>query len=251
MSKKTFILGVGCQKGGTSWLYTYLNNHPQCQMSPHKELHVFDSYFLPEQFAQAFPLPTGYDLEHYAETFLHLTRNKHHTGEFTPSYCVLDAVHFQHIRRFMERKGFQIKIVYILRDPVDRIISQYAMEKHMGIVDKSQSVEQYITSTPVEMRSFYKQTLINLNKAFHHEQLWIGFYETLFRQDTIDDLTEWLGLEQRPANLEEVVNPSVNKTLQFLMHDNIDVIRKQYDPQYRYCAEVFGEDFIRSIWKNY
>ena len=249
MSNKTFILGVGCQKGGTSWLYTYLNNHPQCSMSPHKEMHVLDSYFMPEHFATAFPLPEGYNLNHYAHTFHRLTEQSKFTGEFTPSYCVLNDTHFRHIKEFMEQQGFMVKIIYILRDPVDRIISQYAMEKHMGIVNKKQTVEEYITATPVEMRSFYKQSLGNLQKVFHKEQVWIGFYETLFRQDTIDTLTDWLGLDRATAKINEIVNPSINKTLQFLMYDKVDVIRKQYDSQYQYCMEVFGEDFIKSIWK--
>lgn len=251
MSKKTFILGVGCQKGGTSWLYTYLNNHPQCEMSSTKELHVLDSYFMPAHFGSAFPLPPNYTLDYYADLFCRKVKQRDFTGEITPSYCALKESNFRTVRTLMEKNGFTVKVIYLLRDPVERIISQYTMERHLGIIDQNTSVEQYITSPPVEMRSFYKQTLINLNKAFHPDQLWIGFYETLFRQDTINDITDWLGLEQHPANTKEIINPSINKTLQFIMHDNIDIIRRQYDSQYRYCAEVFGEDFIRSIWKNY
>jgi hypothetical protein len=251
MSKKTFILGVGCQKGGTSWLYTYFNNHPQCEMSSTKELHILDSYFMPNYFSHAFPLPHNYTLDHYVDLFCRKVKHRDFTGEFTPSYCVLNESNFRSVRTLMEKNGFMIKIIYLLRDPVERIISQYTMERHLGIVDQNVSVEQYITSPSVEMRSFYKQTLINLKKAFHPEQVWIGFYETLFQQDTIDTLTDWLGLEQQLANINEIVNPSINKTLQFLMHNNIDIIRKQYDSQYQYCAEVFGKDFIKSIWKNY
>lgn len=40
--KKTFLLGVGCQKGGTTWLSSYLVKHPQCAMGIAKEYHTFD-----------------------------------------------------------------------------------------------------------------------------------------------------------------------------------------------------------------
>lgn len=40
--KKTFLLGVGCQKGGTTWLSSYLVTHPQCAMGVAKEYHTFD-----------------------------------------------------------------------------------------------------------------------------------------------------------------------------------------------------------------
>ncbi|HUG60462.1 MAG TPA: sulfotransferase, partial [Methylomirabilota bacterium] len=42
LSEKTFILGVGAQKAGTTWLHQYLDEHPEVFMSPIKELHYFD-----------------------------------------------------------------------------------------------------------------------------------------------------------------------------------------------------------------
>jgi hypothetical protein len=38
----TFALGLGCQKGGTSWLHDYLAASPQCDPGFRKEYHVFD-----------------------------------------------------------------------------------------------------------------------------------------------------------------------------------------------------------------
>ena len=32
----TFLLGVGCQKGGTSWVYEYLESHPAADLGPKK-----------------------------------------------------------------------------------------------------------------------------------------------------------------------------------------------------------------------
>ena len=40
---KTFLLGVGCQKGGTTWLYDYLATSPQFKHGHRKEYHVFDA----------------------------------------------------------------------------------------------------------------------------------------------------------------------------------------------------------------
>lgn len=48
--QKDFILGVGCQKGGTSWLRNQLNNHETCDFGFLKEYHVFDYLYLyPEE----------------------------------------------------------------------------------------------------------------------------------------------------------------------------------------------------------
>ena len=42
LSDKTFLLGIGAQKAGTSWLYEYLARRDEIFMSPIKEMHVFD-----------------------------------------------------------------------------------------------------------------------------------------------------------------------------------------------------------------
>ena len=43
----TFLLGVGCQKGGTAWMHRYLEASPQCDPGFRKEYHVWDALDLP------------------------------------------------------------------------------------------------------------------------------------------------------------------------------------------------------------
>lgn len=38
----TFLLGVGCQKGGTTWVHDHLSRHPHCALGIAKEYHTFD-----------------------------------------------------------------------------------------------------------------------------------------------------------------------------------------------------------------
>ena len=47
MTVGTFLLGVGCQKGGTAWMHRYLEASPQCDPGFRKEYHVWDSLDLP------------------------------------------------------------------------------------------------------------------------------------------------------------------------------------------------------------
>ena len=42
MPKRIFLLGIGCQKGGTTWVHDHLNRHPQCALGIAKEYHSFD-----------------------------------------------------------------------------------------------------------------------------------------------------------------------------------------------------------------
>jgi hypothetical protein len=40
---KTFILGVGAQKGGTTWLHRQLNKNKNIDLGFRKEYHIFDA----------------------------------------------------------------------------------------------------------------------------------------------------------------------------------------------------------------
>lgn len=40
------LISLGAQKAATSWLARYLNEHPQCETTPLKEVHYFDYYDL-------------------------------------------------------------------------------------------------------------------------------------------------------------------------------------------------------------
>ena len=44
--EKQFILGVGCQKGGTTWIYDQLSKLEQVDFGFKKEYHVFDTLYI-------------------------------------------------------------------------------------------------------------------------------------------------------------------------------------------------------------
>lgn len=45
-AQATHVVGIGAAKCGTSWLYNYLNNHPQAVRAKVKEIHYFDAKYL-------------------------------------------------------------------------------------------------------------------------------------------------------------------------------------------------------------
>ena len=44
MPDPTVVYGVGATKAGTSWLYRYLHDHPDCAMPAVKEAHYWDTF---------------------------------------------------------------------------------------------------------------------------------------------------------------------------------------------------------------
>ena len=102
----------GAQKSGTSSLYHYLKQHPECVMSDPKE---------PSFFSRVTNLR---NLDKYASCFGIAERTGRLpkiVGEATTAYMVEDYVP----KRIKNVLGNNVKFVFILRNPVARTISAY------------------------------------------------------------------------------------------------------------------------------
>lgn len=113
----------GVQKGGTTALAQYLGRHPQLRLPACKEAHVFDAPDFDERWtadaidARFEPLfPGGFDMD---SGILH--------GDATP----ISIFHPAFVRR-IARYNPAMRWIVLLRDPVERAISQYYMERSRG-----------------------------------------------------------------------------------------------------------------------
>ena len=110
------FLIVGTQKGGTTALAKFLAQHPEICFAPGKEVHFFDGVDYDQ----------GWDQKqlnhHYQEAFPNWQGQKI-VGEATPIYMYLPFV-AERIYHYNP----QMKLIFLLRDPVERAISHYQME---------------------------------------------------------------------------------------------------------------------------
>lgn len=112
LGKKEFkldFLVVGSQKAGTSSLFNFLSLHPQCGFGSTKEIHYFD---------------TNYDK---GETWYHNHFNRTKTTakkyfEVTPSY-----IYFPWVPERISAYNNKIKLIVVLRDPIERAYSAWNM----------------------------------------------------------------------------------------------------------------------------
>jgi len=162
--KGTFILGVGAQKAGTTWLYKYLEHYESANMGSYKEYHVWDAITLPELnnfklsntiLAQNFlraasqgrlrRIPLLRKKMQQNEDFYFgyfdslLGRDgKTLTADITPTYSALpEAVLTKIYKKFSER-DIDVKLVYLMRDPVQRCLSAAKMAVRQGKTNKSE-----------------------------------------------------------------------------------------------------------------
>ena len=112
------FLIVGAQRAGTTSLYHWLSRHPKVRTSVWKEVHFFDDYNRYQKrgemwYRSHFPL-----LGH---------RPSVRVGEATPSYLFNPAAP----RRVAELIP-NVRLIVLLRDPVDRAYSHYNHTKKAG-----------------------------------------------------------------------------------------------------------------------
>lgn len=106
-----FIGGVF--KAGTTSLFTYMSKHPDIGVSSEKEL----GYFIPLQFGRD-PLP----IEEYTKYFKHLAFGSHkYVLEASPGYLYGG----EKIAKYMKNLLGNYKIIFILRNPKERLVSFY------------------------------------------------------------------------------------------------------------------------------
>jgi hypothetical protein len=118
---------IGAMKSGTSSLHEYLDQLPNVCMSRPKE----PAYFVPERFAWRDP-------EWYA-AFFRSKPDATHRGEASPHYALRHV--YPGVVERMSAALPDARIVYIVRDPVERIRSEWIHHAARGRITRSLSDE--------------------------------------------------------------------------------------------------------------
>lgn len=115
-----FVIG-GAQKSGTTALARYLAQHPGVRLPTAKEAHVFDAPDFNDRLSPA-EIDARY-VAHFTDgdvAALH--------GDATPIYMLRPAL-LDRIKRYNPA----MRWIILLRDPIDRAISHYHMERARGL----------------------------------------------------------------------------------------------------------------------
>lgn len=279
--KKVFLLGVGCQKGATTWLHNYLRAHPNTRMGFRKEYHVFDALYIPEcahfRTKNAAKVAADYRAARwfsarkqrnnamhaalYAEPSLYFDYFRQLvaddpqitlTGDITPSYAGLPAEALRSIRDELMANDFHVKVVFLMRDPVGRCISAMRMHRNKyNSFTRSENDELrgLYATRDFEFRTRYEVTIANLEQVFPREDIHYEFYERLFRDESIRGITDFLNIPFRKPDFGKQVNTTKSK----FQIDN-DLLREVYQyylPTYDFIAERHGRETMADIWSGY
>lgn len=213
-AKPDFLL-IGAARSGTTWLYERLVSHRGLFVTPVKELHYFD-------------IQRGYPLWHWIRVrrfVLHIRRffqyflkkdrlessswllkwasryflmPKTHSwyrslfkdefgrlaGELTPSYSLLAEKEVREVYKVNP----QVKIIYQMRDPIDRAWSQIVM--HLGLHLKTgdnfteymDEIREVMKRDEIIDRSMYTMTIDTWEKVFGKGQICYLFFDEILEE---------------------------------------------------------------------
>jgi hypothetical protein len=260
----TFLLGVGCQKGGTAWLHRYLEASPQCDPGFRKEYHVWDALDLPagrlarERIeAQGGPRAAFlHDPQQYFDYFSGLLAPAgiRLTADITPGYAALSVDRLRMIRSGFVSRGVRTTTVFLVRDPVERIWSAARMDMRRLGADAPEAPESRIGHMYMHPmyadRTRYDLTMDALETAFPREEVFYGLYERLFSVETLRPLCELLGIDFHEPDAGRHVNVSPKSEGATLSEDTVRTIARHFAPVYHAVQRRFPDLDLAELWPS-
>lgn len=222
------FLGIGAQKAATTWLDRCLRRHPSIWLPPLKELHYFDDLGAgagrrplfgrgwagrrqrrelgPRLRADARHLDLAglrWDARYFFgrrgdEWYLSLFPGDPATmaGEITPDYSTLDEGSVAGVRRLLP----EVKLIFLMRDPIDRSWSQIRMDvarggRRAGDAPLAELIG-LARSDRVARRSDYDRTLRSWGSHFADESFFLAFLEDVHArpEEVLARLWRFLGV---------------------------------------------------------
>ncbi|HIP23625.1 MAG TPA: sulfotransferase family protein [Rhodobacteraceae bacterium] len=272
MPEKTFILGVGAQKSGTTWLHRYIHSNPNADMGPLKEYHVWDAKYHNPTLANITALGKAgqavrrwlgqpdkatlraqfrADPEQYFDYFAARLdqQNITVTGDITPSYSALPPEVLRQIKVEFATRNIDVRVVFLMRDPVERVWSALRMKQRKGFGDAKlehdAALRGYFQSSQAKMRGNYHETIQNLEEVFAPEDIYIGMFESMFEAAELARLSAFLDLPVGRFSTKRKVNSGGERRA--LSPALAQEIRVAYADVYEFCALRYPE--TKELWR--
>jgi hypothetical protein len=233
---------IGAQKSGTTWLYQNLKDHPQIWLPPLKELRYFR---IEEQYPWLFYLfnnhprrrrllaimrkkafPDAMRLKNirwylrylclprsdnwYAALFLPKTGQI--AGDICPSFARLDESRVADIYALMPN----LKIIYLLRNPINRLWSQtvmhYTRRLHQSLHTISdEQIKTFLHAPHPPEHGQYLRVLQIWEQFYPKEQIFIGFFEQLVQNPgkLLADIYQFLEVNSSEQYIPDAVHQKV------------------------------------------
>lgn len=226
------FLCIGARKTGTTWLYGFLRKHPGCFMPRVKEINFFNSVLFtappgkaPQQalvskwadfrgkkkLPKETPMPEAW-LTHPVRWYRRTYAREQGivSGDVSPLYQDIPAGRIAAIRAAIP----EAKILYILRHPLERVLSDFSMLTNNRGIDVSTLTDADCMAL---LREHYGNSIryVDIFQRWHaHFPVVVLWYEELRRdpQAFAAQVCDALGIAHMPELASETSNPNPSKS---------------------------------------
>jgi hypothetical protein len=239
MNRRLDFMIIGTQKGGTTALFRYMGQHPDVFVPEAKEIHYFSN---PEFHAQG---------PEYLHTFY-----SEYGGEQVVGGAYVHLLHYAESAKTMWEYNSEMKLIAVLRNPIDRAYSAYwfavrngwesaeTFEEALELeASRLKGTRQEQTELTYLNQGKYAQRLQPFLDQFGTEQLRVVFQDNL-RADpgaAVRETLQWLGVEREAElNMSKPVNvagmPRFRRLQRVLLQENQvkRALRKVTTPGFRW-----------------
>lgn len=164
------FLIVGAAKSGTTSLHYYLKQHPDIFMPTKKELYFFSYMDTAESRIPNWIRKEkhgAFNVEDYADCFV-AAKEEQVSGEASPLYLYTYRDTIKNIKTVYGEQYRNVKIIIILRNPVERAWSHFIMNKRDG----SEQMDEFREASRPEI---IKERLEN-NRDMGFDYIGLGMY---------------------------------------------------------------------------
>lgn len=276
---KTFILGLGASKSGTTWIQTYLHRAEGADMGRLGEYQIWDALHLPANsryrvarpglwlriesaLAARLGLPVKssvlrYQLQQQPDRYFDYFEQRlaqpgiRITGDISPGYAGLPVAVLRDIDRTFAARGITVKPVFVMRDPIERAWSILKMRRRKGRVTGDSSepdsfADRFRDAVRNGLGPSYEVTLRNIDSAFGSDRAYTGLYETMFTPASVQRLSDFAGIAADPQASAQRVNDSGDRS--GVTPDLAREVFPAFAADYAYCLARFPQ--ARVAWPH-
>jgi hypothetical protein len=268
MTRGTFLLGLGAQKAGTTWLHRYLLRSDAFRPGAMKEYHVWNAIYgtdeggapaiegedtrLREELRSAMISTPDRYFDHFAQRLESLAGL---TADLTPAYAALPEQALARNKSGFETRDIAFRALFLMRDPVERCWSAARMYRRKGIavagldtaMPEADFLLLYCRTAHAQNRSRYDATINALERVLTPDQTFVGIYEEMFEPSLLKQLSQFLGVDYRQDVSRQQFNASP-KTSELQLDVATEVARAFADTL-AFCRDRFPR--TQALWPSY
>jgi hypothetical protein len=275
------FLGIGAQKAGTTWLHMNLRRHPGVWLPPVKELQYFNEIYVRRHRRWMVPYRRKHGIralthhmdkvprekwnyrlisrladiidgdisdEWYGSIFA-LAKKTQICGEVSPQYSLLPDEGIQHIVRLSP----DVKIIFSLRDPIERNWSQIRMISHSNPDEPDTNLMRIAQLPDVVLRADYPSIIARWSKFIPEERMLILFMDDILTKplELMSEVGKFLGVGIKKEMFPRLEKAAyVGKQME-MPPEVYGLLKEQLHPVYLEMSKLYPENANKWMQRHF